>query len=405
MFVFLRKGTTGLAAQANGAKNFQEVRATAARSIAMGLLIGCLLVIFRGPLMTAVFAWQKPPEYAYNECVQYYYARMWGSPFALANFAVQGFLNGMKRSRQVLCQQVTLNVANAAFCLLLASNIGPLHLGAAGIGHAASIANLVAFFNGMVQVYQCLHGLDEPEPGEWSIGQIFKADPLKEMFANAGAITLRSLCLTGTQTSITAVAARMTTPEHPYLAANLLLMQLHMLFAMGSDGFSNAAEALVGEAIGRKDVRRMYRVVKAACKWALGIACFFSLLWLSLGRFFFEQMTDAATRDTSNEACHYLLWLVFAQPFAVWAFLMDGFFVGATLAKEMLYSMIFATLGFAITVYILVGKAVNFPQLGPFPLNSGNNGLWLSFYSFLVYRSLSLLAQWKSIEVKCTPNL
>eukprot|EP00427_Karlodinium_veneficum_P043689 CAMPEP_0169267318 /NCGR_PEP_ID=MMETSP1016-20121227/47022_1 /TAXON_ID=342587 /ORGANISM="Karlodinium micrum, Strain CCMP2283" /LENGTH=230 /DNA_ID=CAMNT_0009351593 /DNA_START=372 /DNA_END=1061 /DNA_ORIENTATION=- len=230
----------------------------------------------------------------------------------------------------------------------------------------------------MGQVWTCLHGGfgSEPLPGEWELRQIFKCEPLKEMFANAGAVTLRSVCLTCTQATLTAIAARLTTKDHPYLAANLLLMQLHMLFAMGSDGFSNAAEALVGEAIGRKDVKRMYAVVIAACKWGLGIACFFSLLWFSSGEFFFEQMTDASNRESSNEATNYLLWLVFGQPLAVWAFLMDGFFVGATLAKEMLYSMVFAAVGFVITIYVLVGKAIDFPQFGPLPLNAGNNGLW-----------------------------
>jgi MATE family multidrug resistance protein len=395
-----------LTAQANGAQNYAEVRATAARSIGFGFLIGVALMIFQEPLMRAIFAWQQPPEYAYQECLQYYYARMIGSPFALANFAIQGFLNGMKRSRQVLCQQVTLNVCNALFCLLLASGLGPFNLGVAGIGYAATIANAIAFLNGMAQVWTCLNGGfgSEPLPGEWQISQIFKVEPLIEMFSNAGAVTLRSVCLTVTQSCLTAAAARMTTKEHPYLAANLLLMQLHMLFAMGSDGFSNAAEALVGEAIGRKDIRRMYAVVKATVKWGLGIACFFSLLWFFMGKFFFEQMTDADTRDTSDEANSYLMWLVLAQPIAVWAFIMDGFFVGATLAKEMLYSMVCAALGFVVTSYIVMGGAFDLPKMGPLPFNFGNNGLWFCFYSFLTYRTLGLLVQWKSMDVKCTPS-
>merc|ERR1719230_2488601 len=100
-----------------------------------------------------------------------------------------------------------------------------------------------------------------------------------------------------------------------------------------------------------------------------------------MGKFFFEQMTDANTRDTSDEANSYLMWLVLAQPIAVWAFIMDGFFVGATLAKEMLYSMVVAALGFVITSYIVMGGAFDAPKLGPFPLNFGNNGLWFCFYS------------------------
>ena len=39
-FIFLRKGTIGLTAQARGSENFAEVRACAVRSISMGIHVG-----------------------------------------------------------------------------------------------------------------------------------------------------------------------------------------------------------------------------------------------------------------------------------------------------------------------------------------------------------------------------
>ena len=50
-----------------------------------------------------------------------------------------------------------------------------------------------------------------------------------------------------TMTSFTALTALITTEQHPVLAANLLLLQLHDLISTGTDGFSNAAETLVRE--------------------------------------------------------------------------------------------------------------------------------------------------------------
>lgn len=236
------------------------------------------------------------------------------------------------------------------------------------------------------------------------MSRIFSPEPCKKMLSLAGAVTLRSLCLTLTQTGFTAVASRLSTPEHPYLAANLLLLQLQALFATGVDGFSNAAESLVGEAIGRKHPQRMYEVVRQTCKWGLGIAFGYSILWFCVGDFFFQAMTDPSTRLEADEAGRYLWWVIIGAPFGVWAYLMDGFFVGGTCAKEMLYSMVFATSAWSITTYIAVGGILHLPGFGPVPFDLGNNGLWLAYYSFLVYRALGLGVQWNSIDRKCQPE-
>jgi MATE family multidrug resistance protein len=64
---------------------------------------------------------------------------------------------------------------------------------------------------------------------------------------------------------------------------------------------------------------------------------------------------------------------------AVWSYLLDGLFIGATRAREMRNGML-------MTVVVLLPFAWALQGLG-------NHGLWLTFLLFMVLRSLTLGAQ------------
>ena len=75
---------------------------------------------------------------------------------------------------------------------------------------------------------------------------------------------------------------------------------------------------------------------------------------------------------------------------SVWSYLFDGFFVGATLAREMMISMIFATATFVTFVKVL---------------GLGNNGLWLSFYLWMATRAVALAIQRRRVVDAATPKV
>ena len=80
------------------------------------------------------------------------------------------------------------------------------------------------------------------------------------------------------RSSFTGLAAGITTDEKPILAANLLLLQLHDLISTGTDGFSNAAEVLVGESIGQRDEEKLNDVIDETLKLGLCIAFCYSVV-------------------------------------------------------------------------------------------------------------------------------
>ena len=72
----------------------------------------------------------------------------------------------------------------------------------------------------------------------------------------------------------------------------------------------------------------------------------------------------------------YLPYLAVLPLVAVWSYLLDGLFIGATRAREMRDAMLLA---------VLLGLPVGL-LLQPF----GNHGLWLAFLCFMLLRGLSL---------------
>ncbi|WP_255515356.1 MATE family efflux transporter, partial [Luteimonas sp. J16] len=136
-FGFLRMATTGFIAQADGAGDEAEVRATLARSLLLGLALGACLVLLQWPLAAAWFALMDASDAVGGQGTAYFQARIWGAPAALALYAFSGALIGLGRSRTLMAVQLLLNGLNAVLDVYFA---GVLDMGARGIGLGTAIA-------------------------------------------------------------------------------------------------------------------------------------------------------------------------------------------------------------------------------------------------------------------------
>ena len=93
-FGFLRMATTGLVAQAYGARDHQSLRLHFARAFLSALVLGAAVVALRGPLIAlSIYLLGAGPEVAQNAQV-YCHIRIWSSPAALANYVILGTLLG-----------------------------------------------------------------------------------------------------------------------------------------------------------------------------------------------------------------------------------------------------------------------------------------------------------------------
>lgn len=157
-------------------------------------------------------------------------------------------------------------------------------------------------------------------------------------------------------------------------AANALLLNGLLLTAHALDGLAHAVEALCGHAIGARDRPALRRALVVACGWSLLASLGFAALFGLGGHLFIQMQTDMP--DVRQTAFEYLPYLALLPLIAVWSYLLDGLFIGATRAREMRNGML-------LTMLLVLPFAWGLQGLG-------NHGLWLTFLLFMLLRSATL---------------
>ncbi|CAH0272882.1 DNA damage-inducible protein F [Rahnella aquatilis] len=163
------------------------------------------------------------------------------------------------------------------------------------------------------------------------------------------------------------------------MAVNAVLMNLLTFTAFALYGFAYAIEAHSGEAFGARNREKLLNVWHAACRQAGLVALFFALVYALAGGAIIDALTSLP--ELRELADRYLGWQIILPLVAVWCYLLDGMFIGATRGRDMRNSMLVAALGFGLTLFTL-------PLLG-------NHALWLALTVFLGLRGISLGWIWR----------
>jgi len=365
-FGFLRMGTTGLVAQAYGARDQAALRVNVVRALLMAFGIGIAILAVRSPLISRALTLIGGSDAVQHNARLYCQARIGSAPFALANYVVLGYLLGVQRVRVALIAQILINTVNVLALLLYVYGFG---WGIAGVGAATATADTVGFAFGAAVLWQSRpRGL---APLAWAA--IFEPAALRRLVAINRDIFLRTMCLLAAFGWFAHLGARL---GDAVLAANALLLNFQTFTSYGLDGFAHAAEALVGVAIGTRDRDAFRQAVTVNLIWSvLGALGFAFVYWLA-GDAIIDSLTDApAVRAVAREL---LTWVVLLPPVSVWGFLLDGVFIGATRTRELMQAMVTSLAVFLVASWVLVG---------PF----GNHGLWVALLIFMAARGVTLV--------------
>ena len=92
IFGFLRMGTTGLAAQAQGQGDHAEVAALLTRALAIGLAGGVLVIALQGLVVRGGFALSPATPEVEALADSYMRIRIWSAPAAIAPYGLTGWL-------------------------------------------------------------------------------------------------------------------------------------------------------------------------------------------------------------------------------------------------------------------------------------------------------------------------
>lgn len=367
IFGFLRMGTSGLTSQAFGQRNLPEATRLLIRSVGIGILVACCLILFQIPIRNIAISLIQPTEEVRHWATIYFHICIWGAPAILGLYGLTGWYIGMQNSRIPLWIAITQNVVNiiASLCFVF---IGGMKV--EGIALGTLVAQYTGFFMAIglwIRYYGKLKSYIQlqTDTGLWnrvSMARFFQVN--RDIF-------LRTLCLVAVTLFFTSAGAAQ---GEIILAVNTLLMQLFTLFSYIMDGFAYAGEALSGKYIGAKNEPAFRITVRRLFLWGGGMTLLFTGLYAVGGTAFLQLLTDNTTVLAAADP--YFYWVLAIPIAGVAAFIWDGIFIGATATREMLISMILATLFFFAVYY------------NGHPL-WGNHALWLAFISYLSIRGIT----------------
>lgn len=368
-FGFLRMATTGLVAQAHGARDEQSLRLLFWRGLLSAAAIGALIVLVRGPLIAASLSLLGAGAAVRQNALVYCDIRIWSAPAALANYVVLGFLLGRQHARMALGLQAAVNVVNVAVALVL---VVWLHWGVAGIAAATFSADWAGLLVGLILI-----GVVWPRAAGQKMNwrEIADGPSWRHLFSLNRDLFLRTISLVAAYGWFTRTGAR---AGDATLAANAVLLNLHWIATYALDGFANATEALVGEAVGAHRGDDYRAVLKASTVSAGVVAACLSLMYLFIGSSLVGLFTNQEAVRVM--ALKYLPWAMVLPLVSVWGYQMDGVFIGATRARELRNAMVIAFLGYLVLAVVL-GRIM------------GNNGLWCAFCCFMILRGSPLAAR------------
>lgn len=364
-FSFLRMGTTGLTAQAFGARQSREIAGHLLRALMVALACGVALVALQVPVRAGAFYLTGGSVEVLAAATTYFDIRIWAAPAGLVNFALLGWLIGLGRAGVAFALQLFLNLSNIGLALLLGLGLGG---GVAGVAWGALVAEYAAAGAGLAVAWRIARRIGAHAP----IADAFDLTRLGRSLAINGDLVVRSLTGYAALVIFTSEGAK---AGDVTLAANALLYGIMAIAIYLLDGFAFAAEALVGRSIGAGDRANFDRAVLISTLWAAMFAIALGLvIWLAGPAII---ATSAKSGDVQAAAHGYLAWVALAPLAGVWCFQLDGIFTGATRTRDMRNMMIVSIAIFVVAFWALSSAF-------------GNHGLWASYLVLFLVRAATL---------------
>jgi MATE family multidrug resistance protein len=369
---FLRMGTTGLAAQARGAGDREELSALLSRALLIGLGGGVLLILLQPLLFAGAFRLSPASAEVEGLARDYLAIRIWAAPAAIAAFGINGWLIAQERTGAVLLLQLVTNGLNILLDLLFVLSFG---WGVPGVAAATAIAEGSGLVLGLWLCRDAFRGTAWRERA-----RVLDRARLRVMAQVNLDIMIRTVLLLSIFVSFQFWGAGLGDET---LAANQVLMQFVSVAAFALDGFAFATEALVGQAFGARRLPDLRRSIRLASLWGLGIAAALGAAFALAGPRIVAVMTTAP--EVRAEAARFLPWVAAAPVLGLPSWMLDGIFVGATRSRDMRDMTALAV-------------ALYFAAAWPLLLAWGNHGLWAALTLSWLFRAATLAARYPALE-------
>jgi MATE family multidrug resistance protein len=362
---FLRVGTSGFTAQAEGANDQKEVFLCLFRPVIIAILFGVLFILLQKPILQVSLFIFGGSEAVKSFAADYFLIRIWGAPFILLNYVFIGWLMGRSKVKLSLAIQILMNLLNISLDLLF---VLVFDMGVDGVAFATVLSEISAVIFGFFLIIRTTTF----KVFDFKFKTLLESKSLIRMLRVNRDIFFRTICLLTMTGLFTAKGASM---GEVTLAANAVLLQIHYIMAYLFGGFANASGILVGRSIGARDQFLYKRSLSLSAVWGLGSAILLALTIIVFG----DQIVGFFTTlpEVKDTALEVLVWMVVFPIVGFWGLQLEGIFFGATEAKYIRDSIVLSLLVFLAALWLLV------------PIYH-NTGVWISFILFSLSRSFFL---------------
>ena len=365
-FGFLRSGTVGLVAQADGSNDYQEVVNIFLRNIAFVIIISLLLILLQSyifQISVSLFELSSDTKRYFKD---YFNLRIYSTFGELTIFVITGLFIGLQKTKTSSIIVGFYSIANIIFSLVF---VLYFNLNVFGVALGTLVASTLTT---IIFLFYTFFALSKITKLEFSTNKIFDPKKVKTIFNINLNIFIRSLLLAFAFLYFTYLGNSISEET---VAANTILLNFIMLSAYVLDAYAFSTEGIVGYSIGSKNRQLLNDVIKNSFILSTATGLIICAIFFLSKNYYIITMTDLPNiREISFSYSYWIIIIPFAASFC---FQFDGIFVGASQTTELRNAMIVS-----VAIYIVV----SFFLIASF----GNTGLWLSLCLFFIARALTL---------------
>lgn len=380
---FLRMGTSGLTAQAFGARDLHEATNLLVRAMAVAIGLAALLLLFHYPIGNISIRIMGGSSATSALVAEYFFVRIWAAPATISLYALFGWFIGMQNAKTPMYISIVINLISILFGYLFVFHFD---MGIKGIAWSTVIAQYSGLILAVVFWLRYYRRLTKYISWKNSIS----LKPMLRFFNVNKDIFLRTACNVFVYTFFTKASAAYGDVT---LATNTILINLFTLYSYVSDGFAYAAEALTGRFTGARDYTSLKEAVKKMFVWSMVIAVVYTAIFASFTaeiiQLFAPQDSPVGT-SILEAARQQSIWIILVPLVGFAPFLMDGMLIGATRTRIMRNSMFFSAVLFFALYFALRN-------------HWDSNALWLSFIVFLSARGILQLIMTDKLRILYKP--
>lgn len=331
IFVFLTFETTANIARLAGAGRTHEATRYAVQalwlSVALGG-VGALVLIGAGP---AIVRWLAGTSGVAEAATTYVQIASIGMPALFITMAGAGYYRGLGNTRRPLAITVGVALVNLVAELIMITWLG-FGIGAsAATTVVAQTLGALCFAIPIVRTARAQHVALRPVPAL-----------LRSQALNARPLVIRTIALRAILTACVTITAQLGARQ---VASFQVAFGVWMFLVFVLDGIEAAAQSLIGNAIGARNVAQARLVARRAFFWSTLLGAAIGLI-LIVARWPIANLLSP-TAGVAAAAATGMVWAGFLAPISGPAFAADGILVGSGHTNVLANAMVVASVAFA----------------------------------------------------------